>query len=435
MAGKIPNSKKIFVETDYDNVILVNPNEVYADDNKSAAPRLVDHEDLVYYANLETFIIPRTKLAIGESFDSPVYNTTIATVFGGDDDLKINFLKPKGGKTKFDTSWSDQITGRNTRQGEGLNQKTEQVVSVDGNPKFKNSVSNYEDTQLLGIKSIRVNIKGTGVPEVNIEMVDIQGRSLFEQGENSLYSAFFNFPYPLFYLTLKGYYGKAIRYRLSLMSFNAKFDAETGNYIISLKLIGKFTALLFDTPLQYAQTAPKMYNSQITETDPKTGAVRQLNTYKGRQKLHEVYQIYKRKGLIDKDFEELSIDEFKYRVNNFVKDVLGSLINKKKGDFTQLNDIIDYRENLTKLKKEVYENSLNNFLDRSSYYVVSTNGDNEIYYPFQKEISDQSKEDYKTKTQERITQYVDNLKASYFLYSLKPILYAVSNSSNHKEII
>ena len=413
MAGKIPNSKKIFVETDYDNVILVNPNEVYADDNISAAPRLVDHEDLVYYANLETFIIPRTKLAIGESFgslDSPVFNTTIATVFGGDDDLKINFLKPKGGKTKFDTSWSDQITGRNTRQSEGANQKTEQVVNVGGTPKFKNSVSNYEDTQLLGIKSIRVNIKGTGVPEVNIEMVDIQGRSLFEQGENSLYSAFFNFPYPLFYLTLKGYYGKAIRYRLSLVSFNARFDADTGNYNISLKLIGKFTALLFDTPLQYAQTAPKMYNSQITETDPTTGAVKQLNTYKGRQKLHEVYQIYKRKGLIDKDFEELSIDEFKYRVNNFVTNILDSLINDKKGDFTQLNDIIDYRENLTKLKKEVYENSLNNFLDRSSYYVVNTNGDNKIYYPFKKEISDQSKDDYKTKTQERITQYVENLK-------------------------
>lgn len=410
MAGKIPNSKKIFVETDYDNVILVNPNEVYADDNISAAPRLVDHEDLVYYANLETFIIPRTKLAIGESFDSPVFNTTIATVFGGDDDLKINFLKPKGGKTKFDTSWSDQLTGNNSRRGEGLNQKTEQVVSVGGTPKFKNSVSNYEDTQLLGIKSIRVNVKGTGVPEVSIEMVDIQGRSLFEQGENSLYSAFFNFPYPLFYLTLKGYYGKAIRYRLSLMSFNAKFDADTGNYNISLKLIGKFTALLFDTPLQYAQTAPKMYNSQITINDPTTGNVRQLNTYKGRQKLHEVYQIYKRKGLIDKDFNEITIDEFKYRVNNFVKDVLESLINDKKGDFTQLNDIIDYRENLTKLKKEVYENSLNNFLDRSSYYVVSTNGANEIYYPFKKEISDQSKEAYKTKTQERITQYVKNLK-------------------------
>ena len=157
MAGKIPNSKKIFVETDYDNVILVNPNEVYADDNKSAAPRLVDHEDLVYYANLETFIIPRTKLAIGETFDSPVVNTTIASIFGGQEDLKINFLKPKG-KSAFDTSWSDQLTGFESRLGVGANQKTEQITSFDGNARFKNSVAKYEDTQLLGINSIRVNI-------------------------------------------------------------------------------------------------------------------------------------------------------------------------------------------------------------------------------------------------------------------------------------
>ena len=66
MAGRIPQTKKVYVETEYDNIIVVNPNEVYDSEDK-AAPRLVDHEDLVYYANLETFIIPRTKLAIGDS--------------------------------------------------------------------------------------------------------------------------------------------------------------------------------------------------------------------------------------------------------------------------------------------------------------------------------------------------------------------------------
>ena len=55
---------------------------------------------------------------------------------------------------------------------------------------------------------------------------------------------------------------------------------------------------------------------------------------------HTLYQIYKRKGLIDNDFNEITIDEFKYRVNNFVNVILASLINDKKGDFTQLNDII-----------------------------------------------------------------------------------------------
>jgi len=429
MVGKIAQTKKIFVETEYDNIIVVNPNEVYDSENK-AAPRLVDHEDLVYYANLETFIIPRTKLAIGESFDSPVVNTTIATIFGGEENLKINFLKPKG-KSAFDTSWSDQLTGKESRTGRGANQKSEQVIRADGSARFKNSVTNYEDTQLLGIKSIRVNIKGTGVPEVNIEMVDIQGRSLFEQGENSLYSAFFNFPYPLFYLTLKGYYGKAIRYRLSLMSFNSKFDADTGNYNISLKLVGKFTALLFDTPLQYAQTAPKMFDTQITVTDPKNGVVRQLSTYKGRQKLEEVYKIYKRKGLIDEDFDEISIDEFKYRVNNFTAELEKGL-KEKSGDFTQLNDVQDYRDYLEKLKKEVYQDSLNTFLDNSSYYVV---GD-EIFYPFRKEISDQSREDFKTKINDRITNYVNFLNQNATFGNVKGAKRTIPVTiKNNKDVI
>ena len=192
MAVRQRQNKKIFIEDDYDNIVVVNPNEVYSSEGLREE-RLVDHEDLVYYANLETFIIPRTKLAVGESFDSPVVNTTIAaTMFGGDDALKVNFLKPKG-KSQFDTSWSDQLTGEGSRTFQGANQSTERVVNFEGRQSFRRSVSNYEDTQLLGIKSIRVNIKGTGVPEVNIEMVDIQGRSLFEQGENSLYSAFFNY--------------------------------------------------------------------------------------------------------------------------------------------------------------------------------------------------------------------------------------------------
>jgi len=82
MADKrIQQTKKIFVETEYDNIILVNPNEIYDADNQPT-PRLVDHEDLIFYANLETFIIPRTKLAIGDDLNSPVMNTTIATVLG-----------------------------------------------------------------------------------------------------------------------------------------------------------------------------------------------------------------------------------------------------------------------------------------------------------------------------------------------------------------
>ena len=428
MAVRQKQNKKIFIETEYDNIVVVNPNEVYNSEGRNEE-RLVDHEDLVYYANLETFIIPRTKLAIGQSFTDPVFNTTtIANLFQGDEDLKINFLKPRG-KSDFDTSWSNQLTGEGSRQGAGINQNKEKVVNVDGRKTFERSVGNYEDTQLLGIKSIKVNIKGTGVPEVSIDLIDIQGRSLFEQGENSLYSAFFNFPYPLFYLTLKGYYGKAVRYRLSLMSFNASFDADTGNYNISLRLVGKFTALLFDTPLSYAVNAPKMYNTQITVTEP-NGNKSFFNTYKGRQKLNEVYKIYKRKGLIADNFPQLSIEDFVLQVENYKAALKEDL--KKQEDFTKLNDLQDFSENLDKLNKEVYEYALFNVCDRSSYYVVG----GEIYYPFKKEITFQSREDFKTKIKARIENYTNNLKTNASFGEVGNAKYQINNLiKSEKDII
>ena len=58
------NQKSIYVETDYDNIILIDPNKIVVD--SKVRDRLVDHEDLVFYANLETRVIPRTKLAIGD---------------------------------------------------------------------------------------------------------------------------------------------------------------------------------------------------------------------------------------------------------------------------------------------------------------------------------------------------------------------------------
>ena len=400
MGVRQAQNKKIYIETEYDNILVVNPNEVY-DSNGGRQERLVDHEDLVYYANLETFLIPRTKLAVGEGFPT-IENTTIAVLASGEEDLKVNFLKPKG-KNFFDTSWSNQLTGEGVRGGDGINQTVERPISIDNRKVFQRSVKGKEDTQLLGIKSIRVNIKGTGVPEVNIEMVDIQGRSLFEQGDNSLYSAFFNYPYPLFYLTLKGYYGKAIRYRLSLLSFNATFDADTGNYNISLKLVGKFTALLFDTPLAYAVTAPKMYNTQITVTEP-NGNKTYFNTYKGRQKLNEVYDIYERKGLIPAGFPRYSLEEFVYRAQKFTTDLQSDLVERT--DFTKLNDLEDFSRSLEKLKKEIFEYAINNVVDRNSFYVVGE----EIYYPFKKELTYQSREDFKTKITERIQAYTDDLK-------------------------
>ncbi len=405
MAGK--QTKNVFIETQYDNIVLINPNELSDTDGKPTQ-RLVDHEDLVFYANLETFIVPRTKLAIGETFDNSVVNTTIATLTSdSDDELKINFLQPKGqpkDNRAFNTSWSDQLTGKESRQGGTSNQKFENLTTRNGKPTYINRIEKFEDTQLLGIKSIKVTTGAQGVPKVNIEMTDIQGRMLFEQGENSMYSVFFNFPYPLFYLTLKGYYGKAIRYRLSLVSFNSRFDSKSGNFDITLELIGKFTALLFDTPFNYGRTAPKMFPTQATvKKNSKSDEIVTVETTRGKVFLDEVYATYKRKKLIPENFPNHTIDSFLTAVSSYETKLLEEI---KQGNFAVLNDVSRFREVLNDLKTTIYTNAKKNFLESSLFYVY----ENKKYYPFKKSINTQERVDYKTLTDSRIKYFVEELR-------------------------
>ena len=86
MAGNLSPDKSgdIYVEFDYNNLILVDPNKTIS--NGKIQERLVDHENLVMYANLEADVLPRTKLAVGISpEDSGLQTISVA---------KLNFLKP-----------------------------------------------------------------------------------------------------------------------------------------------------------------------------------------------------------------------------------------------------------------------------------------------------------------------------------------------------
>ena len=71
MADSRFQSKNIYIEDDYQNIILVDPNKIVLPDGR-VQERLVDHEDLVMYANLQAKVIPRSKLAVGTNFDDIV---------------------------------------------------------------------------------------------------------------------------------------------------------------------------------------------------------------------------------------------------------------------------------------------------------------------------------------------------------------------------
>ena len=407
MAGNRPgdNSGNVLVEFDYNNIIVVDPNKTI-DSFGNIRERLVDHEKMVMFANLEAEIVPRTKLSVGGSPDD---TNTILSI------AKINFLRPTE-NTSLTSSYYDELTGKNSRNGLGDNQlRVENIEAINNNtPYQKVTVNNpgnkSTDNGLLGITSINIRTNTSFVPTVSIELEDIQGRALFQLGDNSPYAAFFNLPYCPFYLTLKGYYGQAIKYQLNLKTFNARFNSFSGNYQVTLEFVGyKFNILneismghLLATPHMYStrfdisksETSSETPNKNIESGTKQTGTiskestnstnnvVTQVISEKGYQKIVEVYSEYKAKGLIDPDFPELTFAELINKLETFETTIINSY---SKVDIQPLTNIRAYKETLNNYYNEIYGSQTSWFNTNINQRPIVLK-DGTFVYAFKKEI-------------------------------------------------
>ena len=429
MAGNIQadNSGNILVEFDYNNIIVVDPNKTI-DDFGNISERLVDHEKLVMYANLEAELLPRTKLAVGGSPEDRIRTISVA---------KMNFLKPT--KNAFlGTGYYDELTGENSTQFKGTNQQLEkgQDPKNGDKPYIQNTVANEKDiidNGLLGITSINIQTDSSFIPTVEIQLEDIQGRGLFELGNNSPYSAFFNLPYPPFYLTLKGYYGQAIRYQLNLQTFHASFNGFSGNYLVRLQFKGYKFNILNEVSMGHLLAAPHMYSQRfdVTQTvegpqQPNAAAesqastqaergannlgsseavVTQLVAEKGYQKIVEVYSEYKAKGLIAPNFPELTLVQLMNKLDQFEQTIVESF---EKTEVESLTNIRNYKSVLTQYFNNV--RGANNswfaiYLDPNP--IVLLNNQEKIYVF--KNLSREVKTTAITLLQENISKYNKSL--------------------------
>jgi hypothetical protein len=343
------NIENIYFDDDF-NIVLIDPNTV-VDSSGFKRPRSIKQENLVMYANLEAVSVPRTQLAVGQDLESGITNTTVAA---------INFLKPTD-KNYFDTSYTDETTGARNTQGGTVNQ-------IKFNQGQNPQLTNYVDTQVLGIRDINVQIQFNGIPTVTMTLVDVQGRSLFQTGGNSPYSVFLYYPYPMFKLTLKGYYGKAIQYQLMLLNFQTSFEASSGNYIVTLKFISRTSAMLDDIRLGYLYGLPHMYTTTNTLNNetPNTssaavasvqstgvGNTQELTTVKttkGYSKLRKVFEAYKEKKLIDQNVPVLTVNEMSEKLKKYTE-----YLNKEfeKLDFSNIVALDRYNESVNDFSNEL----------------------------------------------------------------------------------
>ena len=271
----------ILVKVDQNNLIYIDPNSVVNDGK--VYPRNVNHEEMVMYVNLEADLIPRTTLIADGN------KTSLSSVAKG----TFNMMKSSNGE--FDTTWTNAYNGNDDS--------------------FFNKRKDDSSSQSFGIESINITIKGGNfVPQININFVDVRGKTMFESPKNSPYKAFFHLPWPIFYLTVKGFYGKAIRYRLHMTKFSTKFNQFSGNYEITTAFIGSTYAFLTDIPLMGLLNAPFMYLSEKEGTTKfnektKTHEKNILRTSKGFIQLQSVYDEYKEKGYLPKDFPTRTLRE------------------------------------------------------------------------------------------------------------------------------
>ena len=372
----VDNNENIYVEFDCNNITLVNPNKVIDSEGK-VKDRVVRHENLVMYANLQCKVLPRTKLLAGGDGQTSVETITVA---------EINFLNP-GNKEFMDNSYTDQLTGKDSLKGKGENQHlTDKGKKFVGSGGVKDKIVN---NGLLGITNITINQGLDFLPVITMDLTDVQGKSMFELGNNSPYAAFFNLPYPMFELTIKGYYGKAVKLKLMLQNFSSRYSDSTGDFNISLKFYTYKYTLLTELPMGALLAVPHMYSSRLKITKTTGGNTSKVTdgvVELGYQKIKEMYNEYKSKGLLPKDFPEITLLQMRDRIDNFVKNILDSFT---KQNLEPLNDIDTYGTILSDYQKKIDANVQSWRSDNidMEYFLVLKNDKSRVF-TFKKSIND-----------------------------------------------
>ena len=123
-------------------------------------------------------------------------------------------------------------------------------------------------SECLGIESINITYSSWMYPQVVIKFVDVRGATVLLPNENgfynpndmgsasAIYKALFTFPYPMFTLKVKGFYGRGVTYRLAVEKTSLEFDSETGNFVITASFIGYMFGIYADMPMTFLAIAP-----------------------------------------------------------------------------------------------------------------------------------------------------------------------------------
>ena len=261
---------------------------------------------------------------------------------------------------------------------------TEIKYNTDGKiavPKGKDNVDSYATTNWtgigglgtsssggllegFGIKSIDIKYNASLVPVVDITFTDVRGSGLFDVIKDndrlSPYSLFFKMPYPVFKLSVKGYFGQTVEYCLHMVNWTSNFDGSTGNFDITANFLGFQQAFLNDMNIG--------------------NIIANVNTPEGLTELNRLNWTYK-----DDDDNEFTIKEDIRKIDDFFLKISRLQIDVEniKANSDELDELKDLNGQLKLLRQ------LRVFIGSPISKSNSEEDDKEISYLKMKNIEDQ----------------------------------------------
>ena len=152
--------------------------------------------------------------------------------------------------------------------GTKLDEKSEEGFLTTNYTDISMITPGENTSECLGIESISITYDSWMHPTVVIKFIDVRGATVMQPSEagyynksdlgmsRELYKSLFTFPYPMFVLKVKGFYGKGATYKLAVNKTDIELDSESGNFIITVSLIGYMYGVYTDIPMTYIAAAP-----------------------------------------------------------------------------------------------------------------------------------------------------------------------------------
>lgn len=314
------SSKNDNSDSKKEGVVVVDPNKVYTESGE-IIERYIPQEELVMFVDLKARLNPRNRI-----------------------------LEDGDKKTLVDVASFKSYKAMNPKNKDGTDKG---FLTTDWTEMFEQD-DVRTDTEGLGIENIDIRINASLTPQIDIVFIDTRGQNLLIKGDepDSPYNLFYSFPYPLFILTFKGYYGNAVSYPLVLEKVNTEFDSSTGDFKIKCTFHSYTFALLNDFNIVYGHIVSYMYPTKTINDEI---------SYEGLSELKKIYnnqeKYYSGENFINKPF---TIYELITSLNNLGKKLdLSSLISNAKKTKENISNLYSQIERF----KNIIEEDSNGIID------------------------------------------------------------------------